>query len=77
MEISIDIRSYCTDSELHNHDYHQIVLPRYGELEVEVAGRGGIVNRRHGVFLPAGDKHDFRASGRNAFFIIDVPHYFF
>lgn len=77
MGVSIDIRSYSSNVEQHNHDYHQIVLPRRGVLEIEVAGRGGCVDQRRGVFLPAGDDHDFQASGDNAFFVIDLPHAFF
>lgn len=77
MGVLIDTRSYGSTSELHKHDYHQIVLPRRGVLEIEVAGRGGLVDQRRGVFIPAGDRHDFRAAGENAFCVVDVPHGFF
>jgi AraC-like DNA-binding protein len=69
----ISIRKYRAEATLHRHDHHQIVLPRVGNLELEVAGRGGRVEQGVGAFIVAGATHAFRAKGSNGFLVIDLP----
>ena len=40
---SLALRSYSGQIELHEHDFHQIVLPQSGSMEIEVDGWGGKV----------------------------------
>jgi AraC-like DNA-binding protein len=69
----ISIRKYRAEATLHRHDHHQIVLPRVGNLELEVGGRGGRVEQGVGAFIVAGATHAFRAKGTNGFLVIDLP----
>jgi AraC-like DNA-binding protein len=69
----ISIRKYRAEATLHRHDHHQIVLPRVGNLELEVGGRGGRVEQGVGAFIVAGSTHAFLAKGTNGFLVIDLP----
>jgi AraC-like DNA-binding protein len=69
----VSIRSYLEESMLHQHDYHQIVLPHLGHLELEVAGHGGFVVNGTGAMIGAGAPHAFRAKGANSFLVVDLP----
>ncbi|WP_265535257.1 helix-turn-helix domain-containing protein [Pseudomonas saponiphila] len=69
---SLALRSYSAQIELHEHDYHQIVLPQSGAMEIEVDGRGGRVDWSQGVIIPAGCPHAFSASTANTFLVLDV-----
>ena len=69
----ISIRKYRAEATLHRHNHHQIVLPRVGNLELEVGGRGGRVEQGVGAFIVAGATHAFRAKGANGFLVIDLP----
>ncbi len=69
----VGIRKYLAESTLHRHEYHQIVLPRVGNLELEVEGQGGRVEHGVGAFIIAGARHAFLAKGANGFVVIDLP----
>lgn len=70
---SLAIRSYSGEVELHEHDFHQIVLPRSGAMEIEIDGRGGKVDASQGVVIAAGARHTFQANTHNSFLVLDVP----
>lgn len=66
-------RSYGGEAELHCHDFHQLVLPHRGVLELEIGGRGGAVGGSRGALIAAGTPHAFRAPGENnGFVVVDV-----
>jgi AraC-like DNA-binding protein len=69
----VTIRRYLAESTLHAHDYHQIVLPYVGNLELEAEGRGGLVKQGVGAFIVTGTSHAFLAKGTNGFLVIDLP----
>lgn len=69
---SLALRSYSGQVELHEHDFHQIVLPQSGSMEIEVDGRGGKVDASQGVVIVAGARHTFLANTRNSFLVLDV-----
>ena len=69
----VGIRKYLAESTLHRHEYHQIVLPRIGNLELDVEGQGGRVEHGVGAFIIAGARHAFLAKGANGFLVIDLP----
>lgn len=69
---SLALRSYSGQVELHDHDYHQIVLSQCGSMEIEVDGRGGNVNGSQGVIIPARTAHTFCAKTANTFLVLDV-----
>lgn len=72
---SLSLRSYSGQVELHQHDFHQIVLPQSGSMEIEVDGRGGKVDASQGVVISAGSRHTFLANTRNSFLVLDVSTY--
>lgn len=45
---SLAVRSYSGQVELHEHDFHQIVLPQSGSMDIEVDGQGGKVDGSQG-----------------------------
>lgn len=69
---SLSLRSYSGQVELHQHDFHQIVLPQSGSMEIEVDGRGGKVDASQGVVISAGARHAFLANTCNRFLVLDV-----
>jgi len=69
----IDIRHYSGEIEQHRHDYHQVVMPYRGMLEIEVGREAGRVGGSIGAFVPAGCRHAFLARQANAFVVLDVP----
>jgi AraC-like DNA-binding protein len=70
---SIDIRHYSGEIEQHSHDYHQVIMPYRGLLEIEVGREAGRVGGSIGAFVPAGCRHAFLARQANAFIVLDVP----
>ena len=73
MELLLDQRSYGDTSHSHQHDFHQLVLPLEGALCLDIAGRGGVVDRQHLAVISAGDTHSYAASSDNAFLVADIP----
>jgi len=73
LPFSLVIRSYSGEVELHQHDFHQIVLPRSGAMEIELDGRGGKVDASQGVVIASGARHTFQANAHSTFLVLDVP----
>lgn len=71
---SLEFRSYSGDYRAHSHDYHQLILPGSGELELEVGTRSGLIDGTHGVIIVAGERHAYRGVGDNSLLVVDVPH---
>lgn len=71
--VSLALRSYSGQVELHDHDFHQLVLPQSGSMDIEVDGRAGKVDWSQGVVIPAGARHAFLAQKANIFLVLDVP----
>ena len=69
---SLALRSYSGEVELHEHDFHQIVLSQSGSMEIEVDGRGGKVDASQGVVICADSRHTFLANTHNNFLVLDV-----
>jgi AraC-like DNA-binding protein len=67
----LTLRSYDDAPLSHSHDHHQLVLALEGRLEMEVAGRGGLVDAAALVVVAGGETHSCRASGRNRFLVLD------
>ena len=73
MNPHLELRSYSADIDRHAHDYHQLVLPVNGALEIEIGGRGGRVEAHHAAVIHSGEEHCFQARGKNAFLVADLP----
>ena len=69
----LSLRRYRADADPHAHDdFDQIVLPRRGVLEMEIAGRGGRVQAGQAALVPRGTRHAFAADGENLFVVANV-----
>lgn len=72
--LQLDLRSYTTDTESHSHDYHQLVLPVAGNLDIQIGNTGGLVDNCKGAIIAAGAVHEFAAQGSNRFLVADIPY---
>jgi len=71
--MSLSLRSYGTRESAHAHEFHQIVLPVEGAMEMRVGDIEGEIAAHSGVVVVKGTRHAFRATGRNCFVVFDVP----
>jgi AraC-like DNA-binding protein len=69
----LDLRSYDRDTRRHQHDYHQLVLPVAGELQMQIGVREGRVHRRQAAIIGAGEDHAFAGAADNRFIVADIP----
>ena len=69
----IDLRCYDEHQDSHSHDYHQLVLPLEGKLNLQIDGREGVVDAQQAAIICAGDSHAFAAFEANRFVVADVP----
>lgn len=68
----LGFRTYSGETQLHAHPHDQVVLPHRGKLELEIAGRSGVVAPGVGAHIRAGARHAFAAVGANAFIVLDT-----
>ncbi|WP_261844656.1 helix-turn-helix domain-containing protein [Aliamphritea ceti] len=71
--LQINLRSYASDTKSHSHDYHQLVLPVSGHLDMQIDNTGGQVDTYQGAIIAAGAVHEFSAEGSNRFLVADIP----
>ncbi|OZG73314.1 AraC family transcriptional regulator [Hahella sp. CCB-MM4] len=71
---NLDLRSYHCEMQNHQHDYHQLVLPVQGQLQMTVGHSGGQVYTQQAAFIAAGENHSFAADDNNRFVVADIPH---
>ena len=71
--MSLSIRSYDARESVHAHEFHQIVLPIRGAMEMRVGDATGCIGALNGVMMVGGTRHAFRALGENRFVVFDVP----
>lgn len=71
MPNAISIRSYTKQIRRHFHEYHQLVLPLQGSINIEVADYLGKVSLGDCVIIPAGQKHAFSAESGSRFIVVD------
>lgn len=67
------IRNYQSNKTKHAHDdFHQIIVPIKGDLELEVDSKQGIVTGRTIGIVLLGEKHTFSAPKENSFIVLDI-----
>ncbi|MCJ8318823.1 MAG: AraC family transcriptional regulator [Colwellia sp.] len=69
----IDIECANTESPSHSHDFHQLILPIGGVLELEIDGVLGKIDQDSIAFASATNKHAFCVAEENRFIIANVP----
>ncbi|BBB24824.1 AraC family transcriptional regulator [Amphritea japonica] len=71
--LTLDLRSYSAETNSHQHDYHQLVLPVSGLLDMTVGQYSGKVTSQHAAVVAAGENHGFAGSDDNCFVVADIP----
>lgn len=71
MHNSLSIRSYNRQRKGHCHDYHQLVLPLRGAINIEVESYKGKVTPGECVVVKAGEMHHFDAETEARFVVAD------
>ncbi|UTW13409.1 AraC family transcriptional regulator [Marinobacterium rhizophilum] len=69
----LDLRSYDRETRRHAHDYHQLVLPVSGALQMQIGSREGLVDGRQAAVIGAGEDHAFAGAVDNRFIVADIP----
>lgn len=72
MKETISIRSYNLSMQSHSHDFHQLVLPLNGVIEITLGEFIGKVSVGEGIAIQAGQEHGFRAQEAARFVVIDL-----
>lgn len=73
MNVTLDLRSYSDEALDHQHDYHQLVLPVSGEMEMSVSGQNQLLAGNNAAIIPAGSQHGCFTDRANSFVVADVP----
>lgn len=68
----LSIRSYTGQMRSHFHQYHQLVLPLHGSIDIKVGEYAGKVSLGDCVVIKAGQRHDFRADEAARFIVADL-----
>ncbi|MCK6450272.1 MAG: AraC family transcriptional regulator [Alphaproteobacteria bacterium] len=68
----LSIRSYPAAVSRHAHDFHQLILPVEGRMELDVGGVAGRVDDEAAALVVGGTAHGFHAEGENRFLILDL-----
>lgn len=69
---TLSIRSYNQQKVKHSHDYHQLVLPLRGVINLELDGYKGKVSPGECVIIKAGTEHLFTADTQARFVVADI-----
>ncbi len=69
----IDINCSDLESPSHSHDFHQLILPISGDLQLEIEGQQAKVNNDVVGYVCASNKHTFVAEQENRFILANVP----
>lgn len=69
----LDLRSYDSETDSHSHNYHQLVLPIQGTLNLEIGSQGDVLEKQQAAIIAAGKSHGFSGSAENCFVVADIP----
>ena len=72
MQNLLSIRSYSTKAICHCHDYHQLVLPLRGVINIQVGSFNGKVAPGECVVVKALEQHLFTADSDARFVVVDM-----
>jgi len=68
----LSIRSYTNKISSHSHQYHQLVLPLQGSIDINVGEYAGLVSLGDCVIIKSGQTHEFRATQTASFLVADM-----
>lgn len=67
------LKSYQPQTDAHQHNFHQLVLPVSGTLALEIGTTSGQVCAQQAAIICASEKHVFEGQGDNQFIVADIP----
>ncbi len=70
--IELSVRSYIRQIQSHQHDYHQLVLPLHGSIDIEIDGEKETIGPKRCAIIPAGNLHSFSADEKARFLVADM-----
>jgi AraC-like DNA-binding protein len=73
MQPLFEVRRYRRAAITHSHDFHQLVLPIEGRLNMFVGTIKGVVSAQSLALVAAGQAHNFAAAESDTFLVVDVP----
>lgn len=68
----LSIRSYTRQVRSHYHEYHQLVLPLQGSIDIQVGEYQGLVSLGDCVVIPALQRHSFKSHEAARFMVADL-----
>ncbi len=69
---SLSIRSYTLAQNTHAHDFHQIVVPLSGAMDIVFGNQNCSVAVGHCVIIPSATVHSYSAPERSRFLVADM-----
>lgn len=72
MATRLSIRSYTFVSHTHAHDYHQLVLPLIGAVDIHTGRHQGRAIPGQGIITLSGDEHTFAPEKGSYFLVADM-----
>lgn len=72
MKDRLSIRRYTPTIDSHQHNYHQLVLPLHGVIELAIADKHDAVGIGHCAVIQAGTIHSFKALEKARFLVADL-----
>lgn len=72
MTIRLSIRSYTLTMQAHSHEYHQLVLPLHGSIDIQVGNFHGLVGPGQCVVVKSKEQHSFRSDEQASFIVADI-----
>lgn len=72
MKAKLSIRSYHPTINSHRHDYHQLVLPLHGVIEMNIEEQHYAVGIGHCAIIKTGVTHSFKAMEYARFLVADM-----
>lgn len=69
---ALSIRSYSLTGNTHSHDFHQVVVPLSGSMQITLKGKAYSVAPGHCFIVPAQSVHDYAATEPARFLVADM-----
>lgn len=67
----ISVRSYSEQLRSHFHDYHQLLMPLHGIIEINIGNFQGSVGIGDCIIIKSGQVHNFKANEQARFIVVD------
>lgn len=71
MFLNLEVRGYDRENPHHHHDHVQLVLPLRGRMEIDVDGRGGVIDHSLAALVAPGSIHSQLTRADSRFLVLD------